>query len=344
MKCKKIIDARKFTHQALEEMRISAVRRVEAGESPELVASGLGVNRRTIYKWLSAYHYGGEDALKSKPIPGAPPKLSGPQMQEIARIIREDDPRQMRLPFALWTLALIRTVILTKFGISLTEVSVGRIMKRLGFSPQRPLYRACQQDKALVDQWREEEFPKIKKRAEEQGALIFFGDEAGIRSDYHAGTTWAPLGNTPVVIATGARFGLNMISAVNSSGHFRFMIVDGTVTGIVFRDFLQRLIAGIDRKIFLIVDGHPIHKAKVVKDFVTKHSDRIELFFLPPYSPELNPDELAWAHIKTRIAKKTVQTKEELRGMVISTMHRLQKLPKIVSSFFQAPTCKYAAL
>jgi transposase len=342
MECKKTIDARSYSHQTLEEMRMGAVARVEAGESPEAVATGLGINRRTMYRWLEAYHYGGEDALKAKPIPGAPPKLDARKMEWVARTVREKNPLQLKFDYALWTLSMIRELIARRFGIKLSEVSVGRVMKRLGFTPQRPLYRAWQQDPELVSRWREKDYPKIAARAKREGALIFFADESGLRSDYHAGTTWAPKAQTPVVKATGARFSLNMLSAVNAQGHFRFMTVEGRVNAGVFRDFLQRLITGVEQKIFLIVDGHPAHKAKLVQRFVQDNVERIELFFLPPYAPELNPDELAWAHIKTRVAKATVQTKDELKAKIHSVMHRLQKLPDIVASFFQAPTCAYA--
>lgn len=229
MRCKKTIDARSYSHDMLEQLRRDAVKRVGAGESPEVVAAGLGINRRAIYRWLQAYHYGGEDALAAKPIPGAPPKLDARQMVRLARMIHEKTPLQFRFEFALWTLAIIRELIKRTFDVRLSEVSVGRLMKRLGFTPQRPLYRAWQQDPALVEHWREHEYPGIAARARREGAVIFFADESGIRSDHHAGTTWAPLGQTPVVKATGARYGLNMLSAVSAQGHFRFMTVEGRV-------------------------------------------------------------------------------------------------------------------
>jgi transposase len=342
MKCKKIFDGRQLPRKAKEQLRMAAVRRVEAGESPEAVAAGLGINRRTIYRWIEAFHYGGESALKAKPIPGAPPKLDAKQMAKLGRIVRTKNPLQLNFEFALRTLAMIRVLIRREFAVSLSEVSVGRLMRRLGFSPQRPLYRAWQQDRGLVERWRAEDYPKIAARAKREGALIFFADESGIRSDHHTGTTWAPVGETPVVKATGARYGLNMLSAVNALGHFRFMTVEGRVNANVFRDFLKRLITGMERKIFLIVDGHPAHKAKLVRRFVADNAAAIELFFLPPYAPELNPDELAWGHIKTRIAKATAQTKDELKAMVDRVMRRLQKMPEIVAGFFHAPTCAYA--
>jgi transposase len=344
MKCKKTIDARSYTHETLEQLRRDSVKRVEGGESPEDVAAGLGINRRTIYRWLASYHYGGEQALAAKPIPGAPSKLNAKQISQLAKMIHNKTPQQFKFEFALWTLGTIRQLIKMKFDVSLSEVSVGRLMKRLGFSPQRPLYRAWQQDPVLVQQWQDTEYPQIAKRAKREGAVIMFADEAGIRSDHHAGTTWAPIGKTPVVKATGARYATNMISAVSAQGSFRFMTVQGGINATVFCSFLKRLIAGMDKKVFLVVDGHPAHKAKLVRRFVQEHNDQLELFFLPPYAPELNPDELVWNHVKARVGKAVVQTREELKEMVESTLHRLQKLPDIVASFFQTPTCRYAAV
>ena len=148
---------------------------------------------------------------------------------------------------------------------------------------------------------------------------------------------------TVFIIQLGARFGFNMLSAVNALGHFRFMTHEGTVTASVFRDFLKRLITGMERKIFLIVDGHPTHKAKLVKKFLADNSDRIELFFLPPYSPELNPDELVWNNVKARVAKMAIMTKEGMKAAADTALRRLQKLPAVVASFFRTPTCIYAS-
>mgnify|MGYP002713239235 CR=1 FL=1 len=338
------IDARKLPPKAQELLRRSAMKRVDAGESPEDVAAGIGINRRTIYKWISAYHYYGEESFITGTRPGRPAKLSGKQLEKLAKIIRTKNPQQLKFEYALWTIPMIRRLIGEQFDVKLSEVSVGRLLKRLGLTPQRPLYRAWQQDKALVESWRDKEFPKLSRRAKRENALIFFADESGIRSDHHAGRTWAPKGQTPVIEATGARFSMNMISAISNRGQFRFMTVDGTVTATVFRDFLKRLIQGMERKIYLVVDGHPTHKAKLVRTFVEANKDRIELVILPPYSPELNPDELVWAHVKQRVGKKAVQTKEELINAVKAALRSLQKLPDIVASFFHTPACSYAAV
>ena len=341
MKCKKIFDGRTLNRRAKEQLRISAVKRIENGESPEFVAKGLGINRRTIYKWLERYHYGGTDALKNKPIPGAPPKINAKQMQKLAKIIRDKDPIQLKFDFALWTLSMIRILIVKLFNVRVSEVSVGRIMKRLGFSPQRPLYRAWQQNPVLVSKWREIEYPKIVERAKREKALIFFEDESGVRSDYHAGTTWAPIGKTPIVKSTGSRYSMNILSAVNSLGHFRFMMVNGSVNAKVFREFLKRLITGVENKIFLIADGHPAHKAKIIKKYLEDNKDKIELFILPPYSPELNPDELVWANLKAKVSKRVSKTKEELKKNILSILKQIQKLTNLVSSFFHTPSCSY---
>jgi transposase len=343
MHCKKTVDARSYSHEMLEALRRDAVLRVEQGESPEAVAQGLGINRRTIYRWLAAYHYGGDDALAAKPIPGAPPKLDAKQMARLVRLIKDKTPQQYKFEYALWTLAIIRALIERVFGVRLSEVSVSRLMKRLGFTPQRPLYRAWQQDAKLVERWREQDYPRIAARAKREGALVMFADESGIRSDHHAGTTWSPQGRTPRVQATGARFGLNMLSAISARGDFRFMTHEGRIDAAVFCEFLRRMLVGMSRKVFLIVDGHPVHKSAAVKRFAAQHADELELFYLPPYSPELNPDEHVWGHVKTRVGKTAVKTKASLKKAVDRALRSLQKLPAIVAGFFQDPSCRYAA-
>lgn len=188
---------------------------------------------------------------------------------------------------------MIRELIACEFGVKLSEVSVGWLMKHLGFTPQRPLHRTWQQEPAWVERWRAEEYPKVAARAKGKGVMIFFADESGVRSDHYAGTTCSPRGITPVVEATGAGYGFNMVSPLNALGHFRFMFVETRVTATVFCEFLRRFNHGMERKVFLIVYKYPTHEAKIVRQFVDEHSERIELFLLSPYSPEINPDELA---------------------------------------------------
>lgn len=257
---------------------------------------------------------------------------------------RDHSPLQFKFEFGLWTPSLIAALIERQFGKKLALSGVSRIMKLLGFTAQKPLYQAWQQDATLVRQWEFETCPAIRTEAREVGATIYFADEPGIRSDYHTGTTWAPQGCTPVVEATGKRFSLNMISAVGPQGEFRFMVHDGTVTATVFRAFLGRLMIGTQRPIFLVLDGHPIHKAKLVQDFVQARKGRLKPCYLPPYSPHLNPDEQVWAHVKRSVSKRLVQTKDEMKRLAIGALRRIQKLPALVKSFFRQPECQYAAM
>lgn len=172
--------------------------------------------------------------------------------------------------------------------------------------------------------------------------LVTVQVESGIRADYHTGTTWAPQGCTPVVEATGKRFSLNMISAVSAQGEIRFVVHDGAVTAVVFREFLSRLMLGAREPLFLVLDGHPIHKAKPVRDLVKAQKGHLKLFYLPPYSPHLNPDEQVWAHAKRSVSKRLVQSKDEMKRLAVGARRRIQKLPELVKSFFRNPECQYA--
>jgi len=336
-------DARKLSHKTLEEIRIRAVRQVEAGESPEVVIKALGFSRSCIYTWLAMYREGGLDALRAKKLEGRPMKLSGKQIQQLYGSIVNKTPLQFKFAFALWTCATVRELIRMKFGVHLSEVSVGRLLKKLGLSPQRPLYRAYQQDPVKVEAYLKDEYPAIQKRAKARGARIFFGDEASIRSDYHAGTTWAPKGKTPVLMTTGARFKINMLSAVSSKGELRFMLSERGLSAELFIDFLKRLLQGVDYPIFLIVDGHPAHHSLKVRKFVESTEGKLELYYLPGYSPELNPDESVWAYTKGHIVGRQVITgPEQFRSLVLGALRKLQKLPAIIRNIYLAKSLRYA--
>jgi len=325
-------------------MRIRAVKQVQKGVSPEDITKSLGLSSPTIYNWLASYREGGWDALKAKAIPGRPKKLDGKKLKWIYDTIVQKSPLQFRFEFALWTREMIQVIIFKKFKIRMGLSSISRLLKQLGLSCQRPIFKAWQQNSQQVNNWLKKVFPKIKTRARLEKADIYFADEAGVRSDYHSGTTWAPKGETPVVQATGARFSVNMISAVSPRGDFRFMVVEGGVNSSVFVEFLKRLVIGSKKKIFLIVDGYPAHKSKKAKEFIASLDGQLELFYLPPYSPELNPDELAWNTLKNGIVgRSTVKSKEELKSKVIAGLRKIQKSPDMVKSFFQHEKTKYAA-
>jgi transposase len=337
-------DCRRLDHKTLTELRYRAVAAVQEGQSPETVAQAVGINRTTIYDWLAMYRRGGWDALKARKRGGRKAKLSGKAMAWIYRTVTLKNPLQMKFPFALWTCAMIREMIERRFKIKLSRTSVNRLLAQLGLSAQRPLWRAYQQNPEAVEQWLAQEYPKIKAEARQRGADIYFGDEAGVRSDHHAGTTWGARGKTPVVTTTGARFGFNLISAISARGMLRFMVVEGSVGAKTFIEFLKRLLYQAARPIYLIVDGHPSHRAKMVGRLVEDLGDKLKLILLPGYSPELNPDELVWNSLKNHGLGNRVHTdKDEMKRRAVSHLRRLQKLPNVIRSFFQKPSTIYAA-
>jgi len=338
----KKLDGRKISPKAMEEFRTRAVQRVQDGESPETVIKTLGFARACIYNWLARYRAGGWQALRTGNRSGRPKKLTGPQIRWIYRTIRDKDPRQLKFSFALWTRSIIVALIKRQFGVKLSSTSVGRLLHQLGFSCQKPLYRAYQRDSELVKQWKEQVFPEIQKRAKKESATIYFQDESGVRSDFHSGTTWALKGQTPVVESTGARFGLNMMAAITPRGQMQFMIVQGTVRADQICEFLKRLMHGHQNKVFLIWDGHPTHKSKKVKECIAAFDGRLEIFLLPSYSPDLNPIEQLWNHTKTHdVGRKSVYGPDQLKSLVINKLRSLQRLPKKIASFFRHPDCAY---
>src|ERR1019366_8722683 len=217
-------DARKLDHKTLEQMRERTVRRIHKGESPEEIARVLGLNRSTVYGWLARYRRGGWNGLKAKPLSGRPPKLDGKKVRWGYDTAPKKNPLQLKSAFALWTREMIAKLIKDKFRIGLSAVPVGRLLAQLGMTCQKPLHRAQERDEALVQQWLKKDYPEIRKMAQKQGAEIYFGDAAHIRSDHHAGRTWGKRGETPIVEATGARHGMSLLSAISSRGHMRFMI------------------------------------------------------------------------------------------------------------------------
>jgi len=338
-------DARRLDHATLEAMRERAVRSVQEGESPEFVARVLGINRSTIYSWLAQYRRGGWGALKAQPLFGRPPKLAGKKLQWVYDTVTQKSPLQLKFPFALWTREMVAAAIKDKFGISLSLVSVGRLLAQLGITCQRPLHRALERDESLVRQWLKQDYPRIRAQALRERAEIYFGDAAHMRSDQHSGRTWGKKGETPIVASTGARYRMSLISAVTARGHMRFMIKEkGGVNADVFITFLKRLMVGAKQKIFLIVDRGPAHIAKKTKAFVATLGGALRLFYLPPYSPDRNPDELVWKHLKAdTVGRTSISTLTDFRSKVKSSMLSLQRNPEKIQSFFKKPSLKYAA-
>lgn len=339
-------DARALDHKTLEEIRIRAVERVQAGESPEVVIQVLGLSRSCIYTWLARYRAGGWGALKARALKGRPLKLQPAQIKWVYQTVVGKSPLQFRFEFALWTREMIRLLLREQFQLKLSLASVGRLLKQLGLTCQRPIFRATEQDPQRVRQWREQDYPTIREEARLCGAEIYFGDEAGVRSDCHAGTTWGIKGQTPVVHTSGQRSSVNMISVVSARGHLRFMLTKGKVNGLVFTEFLKRLMHGAARRVFLILDGGSYHHSRPVKDYVASLDGKLRLFFLPPYSPQLNPDEQVWNYVKHHgVAKASLRGGNgELRKFVLARLRSLQKLPWTIRMFFLTPDAQYAAI
>ena len=338
----------KKARRSTPEEKLAAVRMLQSGDSAEKVAETFEVSRAIVYRWLQKYKENGYDALEIKSAPGRTPSLSPEQRRKIFTFIEGSNPRQMQLDFGeLWTRKNVQEMIRREFGVELSLVQVGRVLHDIGLSPQKPLYRSYRKNPEVVEEWKKVIYPKIRSRAAAEGAVILFGDEASVRTDYHAGTTWAPVGRTPVVRDSGDRKAVKMISAISQHGLLRFQVREGSMNAATFIEFLKSLLKSVEsKKIFLIVDGSPIHKAKKVKEFLATDDvkNRLELFLLPGYSPELNPDEWVWNNVKnTRLGRVISNDKNDLKSKAVGALRRLQKMPALVRSFFLDPDLAYIA-
>jgi len=342
--CMAKIDGRTLDHKSLEHMRILAVRRVvEDDEDPSEVMRSLGLCRTTIYPWLRKFKEDGLDALVERIAQGPEPKLNEKQRQQVKRWILGRDPRQYGFEFGLWTRRIVQTLIQEKMKVELGLTAVGRLLASLEITPQKPLRRAYERDPQAVEFWVKTTYPKLRNRAKRAGAMIFFLDEAGFQSDPPLGRTYGLKGKTPVVVTSGQRQSINVISAVNARGEFWAATYTGKLNAEAFVAFLQNFIKGRPGKVFLVVDGHPAHKANIVKQYVQSLKGRLELHFLPPYAPDLNPDEFVWSHMKSNgVSKKPLKKNESLRERVEHDITHLQQNRKLVRSFFCAESVAYA--
>jgi transposase len=341
-------DARSLSQSAQEELRRRGVAAVLSGRTQVEVAELLGVSPRAVSNWMRAHRGGGEQALaagRRGRRPGEQLALAPWQQGQIAKAIRERNPDQLRLPFFLWTREAVRDLIERRFGLRLALSTVGRYLRRWGFTPQRPVRRAFEQDPAAVRRWLERDYPALARRAKREGAQILWGDEMGLRSDQAAGRSFSPRGTTPVVEKTGQRFGCNVISAISNQGRLNFRVFPGRFTGAVFCDFLERLVKqSRGRKVILIVDGHPVHRSKAARAWAEARPESIELVLLPAYSPELNPDEMLNNDTRHAALTRHRPTSEgELGAQTRRHLHRRQRQPGVVARFFQEEHVRYAA-
>lgn len=339
-------DARRISADAQEALRRRVVRAiVERGMSKAEAVRTFGVSKTAVFGWIKAYRKGGERGLASRPR-GRPKRstLKGHQAATTVRLITDRCPDQLKLPFALWTREAVGELIQKRWGLSLSVWTIGRYLKKWGFTPQKPLRRAYERNPKAVRKWLDDEYPAIAKEAKKQGAEIHWGDEMGVRSDHQTGTTYGRKGETPVIPGTGQRFRCNMLSTVTNLGKLAFMVFTKRFTADVMIAFLRRLVRHADRKVFLIVDRHPVHRSKKVTRWLEQHAASIRMFFLPAYSPELNPDELLNQDVKSNaVGRQRPNTQSEMIDNLRSYLRSTQKQPHVVKNYFQHDSVNYAA-
>lgn len=339
-------DARSLAPAAQAALRRQAVKAVRAGTTQGEVATLFGVTRRAVNHWMRLAAQDGLSALKAqrrgRPLGGG--RLKPAQAAVIVRLIRDRRPDQLKLPFYLWTREAVARLIEQKFKLRVSVWTVGRYLSAWGFTPQKPVRAAFERDPEAVKRWLKETYPAIRRQAKREKAEIYWGDEMGLRSDHATGRTYSPRGETPVIPGTGQRFGCNMISAITNRGRLYFMVFKIRFTVVVFLEFLKRLERQLGRPLYLIVDGHPVHRAAAVKAWLKEDGRRIRLFFLPGYSPELNPDELLNQDVKSNaLGRRRAHDQTELLRNVRGYLRGRQRRPQVVRNYFREEHVRYAA-
>ncbi len=301
-------DGRTLDHKTLEEIRLMAVQRVWEGERPSVVIASYGFARPVIYRWLREVRGKGRGlrALRSRKGTGRPRRLTPKQEQQLFRWINGKDPRQHGFDFGLWTRLVVRKLIADKFGANFGVTAVGKLLAKLGLTPQKPLKRAYERDPAAIEAWKSDTYPSLAKRAKKRGAEIYFWDESGFRAD--------------VVHAT-YKGGMN-------SG--------------LFIEMLKVLMHRRRKPLMLILDSLPAHKGKAVNNYVETTDGKLELHFLPGYAPELNPDELVWNYMKrTGTARSPLKKGDSLHDRIDEQLFQIRWNPALVRSFFKAKDVSY---
>jgi len=307
-----------------------------------LVARVFNLPQRTIFDWLARYRQGGWQALDEKSRQGRPKKITGDDMQWLYNAITMGNPLNYQLPFCLWTLNKIRTLLDKERPILLSRSSICRLLNHLGLSPQRPLYKSYKQDGDKIKAYLGQTYPEAVSQAKRYRARLYFLDEAAFRSDAHRGTTWGKRGETPVIKESGGRFGFKLISAVSARGDMHFDVIEGAMDADKFIAFLLKLRADSGCPILVIADNARYHHANKVKEFLDNQDGEIMLAFLPAYSPELNPDEQVWNRAKAEVGKYPIQSKVDLESTIVSVMQAIQQKVELVKSFFKLPDTLYA--
>jgi len=338
-------DARSLPAQAQEDLRRRVVKAVRGGLSQAEAARLFGVSRYAVHLWVRRHRAGGPGALRARRRGRPPePRLRPKEAREAARLITDRCPDQLKLPFALWTREAVQRLLAERFGLELSVWTVGRYLRRWGFTPQKPLRRAYEQDPAAVARWLKETYPPIRGLARREGAAIYWGDEMGLRSDHQAGRSFSPRGRTPVIPGTGQRFGCSLLSAITNRGKLSFMVFKGRFAAEVFLRFLRRLLRGAEGKVFLIVDRHPVHRSRKVEEWLEGRDSRIRLFFLPAYSPELNPDEYLNQDVKSNaLGRRRPPDQAHMMRGVRAYLRSAQRRAVLIRNYFHHPSVRYAA-
>lgn len=338
---KKKTDTRSLDRGVLEDHRRLAVRRVLAGESQRAVARFLGVHFNSVCAWMKAYRLHGEAGLERRKAPGRAATLRPRQQDWVKRTVVGKEPRQLKFPFALWSIAGVRALIEKKYDLLLHKTTVARMLHKWGLTPQRPVRQAVLRDSEECRRWMEADFPKIVRQTKRRQATLMFGDEAAVHEDGPVAHTWAPKGCRPVVKVTGRRGRINVISFITPRGRLWFRCFGGTLTGALLVTFLEALLHDVRGKIVLVLDRHPAHTSAVVLRFLRKHAHRLTVHFLPRYAPDLNPDEHVWSYLKGRFRSEPVSMDERLAVAVHEEMVDIQLDKALVRSFFGHPQVAY---
>jgi transposase len=342
-------DARRLSPATLDEKRNLAIKLRKKGMTFRETSEIVGVHLVTVQGWHRKYKARGVKALKAKQRGrklGEQRSLSKVQETEIQKLIRDTTPDQLKMPFALWTRQAIANLIQDRYGIKIPVRTMGHYLKRWGYTPQKPLKRAYEQRPKDVKRWLEEEYPRIAAQAKRESAEIHWGDETGLRSDDQRGRGYAPKGKTPVRRLAAKRSSINLISTVTNQGKLRFMLYSGMFTAQTLIKFLKRLIKDAKRKVFLILDNLRVHHAKLVREWMEEKEIQkwLRVFYLPSYSPELNPDEYLNCDLKGGVAARVPsRSREELAGATVSHLRMLQKNPIRVAKYFEHRSIRYAA-
>ena len=340
-------DMRKLSRDARHERRVQVIRLRNAGQTYEQIAQQTGLSRTGVFDICKRHEESGAKALRDAPHGrkrGDGRLLDATQEALIQKLIADKTPDQLKMPYALWTRAAVAELIEHRLGIRLPVRTMGLYLARWGFTPQKPMKKAYEQSPAAVKKWLEEDYPVIATRARAEGAEIHWGDESGLRSDDVRGRGFAPKGQTPVIRVNNKRHGLSVISTVTNKGQMRWSIFDGALNTNILIDFLRRLIKGATKKIYLILDNLRVHHAKPVKAWLADHAEAIEVFYLPSYSPELNPDEMANADIKQAVTKLApARTKLQLVKATAHHLRSVQRQPERIRKYFEHGPVRYAA-